>query len=178
MQGLTESGRDQFELGQPHPWPLRDQSCDPPCCGSLVAIPARRGYLVEGGAVYVFHPTGAALVDFVEAFVGVGWRLRQSLVWVKDALVLGHADYHHRHEAILYGFKSAPGAGRLGRGGRGWYGDNRQDSVLELPRPRAARDHPTTKPPELLARLLRNSTRRGELVLDPFAGSGLDLGGV
>ena len=37
-----------------------------------------------------------------------GWRLRQTLVWVKDAIVLGHADYHYRHEPILYGYK--PGA--------------------------------------------------------------------
>jgi DNA modification methylase len=89
--------------------------------------------------------------------------------------VLGHADYHFQHESILYGYKPLLGAGRLGRGGAGWYGDNRQVSLLEVPRPRAAREHPTMKPPELLARMLRNSSPRGGVVLDPFAGSGSTL---
>jgi len=131
---------------------------------------------VAGGAgVYVFHPTGSLLPVFVDAFVGAGWELRQTLVWAKDAMVLGHADYHHQHESILYGYKPLEGRGRLGRGGRGWHGDNRQVSVFEVPRPRAAREHPTTKPPELLARMIRNSTRRGDVVVDPFAGSGSTL---
>jgi DNA modification methylase len=128
--------------------------------------------LLEGASVYVFHPTGAVFPVFVDAFLGVGWQLRQSLVWVKDAMVLGHADYHFQHESILYGAKPASTPGRWGRGGAGWYGDNRQVSVFDLPRPRAARDHPTMKPTELIARMLRNSTRRRDLVLDPFAGSG------
>ncbi len=102
-----------------------------------------------------------------------GWRLRQTLVWVKDAFVLGRSDWHYRHEPIYYGHK--PGAGRIGRGARGWFGDNAQDSVLEVPRPRASGEHPTMKPPELIERCLSNSTRRRDLVLDPFAGSGSTL---
>ncbi len=94
-------------------------------------------------------------------------------MWVKDAFVLGRSDWHYRHEPIYYGHK--PGAGRIGRGARGWFGDNAEDSVLEVPRPRASREHPTAKPPELVERCLRNSTRRGDLVLDPFGGSGSTL---
>jgi site-specific DNA-methyltransferase (adenine-specific) len=156
---------------------LRIRNDDRAGLGELVpaAFRVADAQLCAGAAVYVFHPTGAALGVFVEAFLGAGWQLRQSLVWVKDAMVLGHADYHYRHESILYGFTASPGSGRRGRGGDGWYGDNSQDSVIELPRPRAAREHPTMKPPELLARLLRNSTRRGDLVFDPFAGSGSTL---
>ena len=129
--------------------------------------------LAPGAPLYVTHPAGPLCTVFIEAFVGQGWQLRQTLVWVKDALVLGRSDYHYRHEPILYGYKRA--AGRLGRGGTGWYGDNAQTSVFELPRPRAAREHPTMKPPELVACCLANSTRRGGLVLDPFAGSGSTL---
>ena len=102
-----------------------------------------------------------------------GWRLRQTLVWVKDCFVLGRSDYHYRHVPILYGHK--PGDGRIGRGASGWFGDNAQDSVLEVQRPRRSSEHPTMKPPELVKCCLRNSTRRGELVLDPFAGSGSTL---
>jgi len=129
--------------------------------------------LAPGAAVYVAHQAGPHAALFMRAFTSAGWEIRQGLVWVKDSMVLGHGDYHYRHEPILYGYKPAPG--RLGRGGAGWFGDNSQQSVFELPRPRVSRDHPTMKPPELIAGALRNSTRRGALVLDPFAGSGSTL---
>ncbi len=134
------------------------------------AFAAIDGALSPGAAVYVAHPAGPQSVTFLCAFCTQGWSLRQTLVWVKDSLVLGHADYHFRHEPILYGYK--PAGGRRGRGGEGWYGDNGQSSVLEIPRPRAAREHPTMKPVELVEIALRNSSRRRDLVLDPFAGSG------
>ncbi len=112
-------------------------------------------------------------VVFLQAFSEQGWRLHQTLVWVKDAMVLGHADYHYRHEPIAYGY--AGGAGRWGRGAKGWYGGNGEDSVIEVGRPRASPEHPTAKPVELIRRCLHNSSRRGDLVLDPFAGSGSTL---
>jgi len=129
--------------------------------------------LCAGARLYVAHPAGALSLVFGNCFLAQGWTLRQTLVWVKDAFVLGRSDYHYRHEPILYGHK--PGEGRIGRGARGWHGDNAQDSVLEVPRPRASFEHPTMKPPELVERCLANSTRRGQLVLDPFAGSGSTL---
>ena len=129
--------------------------------------------LAPGARLYVAHPAGELSLIFGRCLVAQGWRLRQTLVWVKDPFVLGRSDYHYRHEPILYGHK--PGRGRIGRGARGWFGDNAQDSVLEVARPRASREHPTIKPPELVERCLRNSTRRGDLVLDPFAGSGSTL---
>ena len=129
--------------------------------------------LAEGAALYVAHPAGAASVLFLQAFLAQGWRLHQSLVWVKDQMVLGHADYHYRHEPIAYGY--APGSGRRGRGAEGWYGGNGESSVLEVPRPRASSTHPTMKPVELIRRCLKNSSKPGERVLDPFCGSGSTL---
>ncbi len=134
---------------------------------------AADGVLSPGARLYLAHPAGELALTFGQCFLAQGWKLRQTLVWVKDAFVLGRSNYHYRHEPILYGHK--PGDGRIGRGAKGWFGDNAQDSVLEVPRPRASREHPTAKPPELVERCLRNSTRRGELVLDPFAGSGSTL---
>ena len=131
------------------------------------------GALTPGARIYLCHPTGRNAFPFAQAFCEVGWRLHQSLVWVKDRMVLGHADYHHRHEGILYGYK--PGPGRWGRGAQGWYGGNDQDSVLEVPRPAASRDHPTAKPVELIRRCLTNSSQPNGAVLDPFSGSGSSL---
>jgi DNA modification methylase len=121
-------------------------------------------------AVYVCHPAGALQVTFLEAFIAQGWQLRHTLVWVKDQMVLGHGDYHYRHEPIAFGY--APGPGKRGRGGRGWYGGNDQDSVLEVPRPAASTEHPTMKPVELIRRCLANSCPPEGAVLDPFSGSG------
>jgi DNA modification methylase len=130
---------------------------------------ADRG-LRPGAALYVAHPAGVSSVVFANAFLAQGWELRQTLVWVKDQMVLGHADYHYRHEPLLYGCK--PGPGRWGRGARGWYGGNAQTSVFEIPRPRVSREHPTAKPVELVRRCLANSSAPGMRVLDPFLGSG------
>ena len=85
---------------------------------------------------------------------------------MKDAFVLGHCDYHYRHEPILYGWKGKR---------RRWYGDRSRDSVFEVARPRRSDEHPTAKPVALIAEHLRNSTTLGSLGLDLFAGSGSTL---
>ncbi len=139
------------------------------------AFSLAHGMLIPGAAVYSCAPAGPLMADFIGAFTASGFSLRQTLVWVKDSMVLGRSDYHYRHEPILYGFKPTQGGGRLGRGGERWHGDSRQTSVLEVDRPRASRTHPTMKPPELIEIMLANSTRRGAVIVDPFAGSGSTL---
>jgi len=135
---------------------------------------ARAGEVLrEGAPLYVFHPAGEFSVVFAKAFLAQGWELRQTLIWKKDRFVLGHGDYHYEHEPILYGYTPAPS--RRGRGAGGFYGGNGQSSVLEVPRPAASREHPTAKPVELIRRLVSNSSRRGQVVLDPFGGSGSTL---
>lgn len=137
-----------------------------------------------GAPVYVAH-ADAARTEFQKALEDAGVRFRQTLIWVKDSLVLSHADYQYRSEPVMegvfdpgedwepvgYGFTPG-GAGRLGRGGPHWFGDNKQTTVFEIPRPKASRAHPTMKPVELIERMLHNSCPPGGLVFDPFAGSG------
>jgi len=137
---------------------------------------AADGVLAPCARVYVCAPAGLLGVTFAAAFTAAGWRLHQQLVWVKNAIVLGRSDYHYQHEQILYGHTAGPG--RPGRGrhqGSRWYGDNRQASVFFVDKPAASRVHPTMKPVELVEAQLRNSSRRGDTVLDPFAGSGSTL---
>jgi len=131
----------------------------------------------EGGApFYCTGPAGPRSLTFRLALIEAGWSLHQELVWAKDSMVLGHSDYHYKHEPIFYGY--APGKGRSGRGkheGSRWYGDNAQVSVLAFDRPKRSTEHPTMKPVELIARCLTNSTPPGGTVLDPFVGSGSTL---
>lgn len=129
--------------------------------------------LAPGAPVYVFHPSGPLALVFYQAFLECGWDLRQGLVWDKGQFVLGRGDHHLEHESIAFGYKRGPG--RLGRGGVGWFGGNNQSSVFRVQRPRCSPEHPTTKPVELVAIGVRNSSRPGGLVLDPFGGSGTTL---
>jgi DNA methylase len=122
--------------------------------------------LAEGAPIYVAHPAGPLSLEFGRAFLEAGWHLHQTLVWVKDSIVLGHSDYHYQHEPILYGWKG---------GNRRWYGGRDKSSVIEIPRPKASELHPTMKPPELVAHCLRNSSRIGDLGYEPFCGSGTTL---
>lgn len=144
-----------------------------------------------GAPVYVSYAMVEG-VAFELALRAVGVDVRQHLVWVKPSLVLGRADYHYRHEPILegttpegeseptthegvaYGFTGG-GAGRLGRGGPNWHGDDRQTTVFEISKPKRNAEHPTMKPVELVLAMLANSCPRGGLVLDLFGGSGTTL---
>jgi DNA modification methylase len=132
--------------------------------------------LSPGTPFYLAHPAGALALVFEAAIDRSPLTVHEGLVWVKNSLVLGHSDYHYRHEPIAYGFNEGPG--RSGRGrhaGSRWYGDNAQTSVLEFDRPTRSEQHPTTKPVALVAHCLKNSTPRGGLVLDLFCGSGTTL---
>ncbi len=127
-----------------------------------------------GAPVYVAGPAGPLHRQFVEAFEGAGWSLRQTLVWVKDVFVLGRSDYHYQHEPILYGYLPG-GTGRRGRGGKEWFGGNDQSSVLVHDRPKVSTLHPTSKPVALVVQCINNSCRPGGVVLEPFGGSGSTL---
>jgi len=126
------------------------------------------GHLVDGAPAYCFSPSGPQAEVFMHSF-GKAFRMRQTLIWVKNSIVLGHSDYMYQHEIVLLGYA---GIKSRGRGRSGWYGGDNQSSVIEVPKPRRSDEHPTAKPLALIRRLLENSTRRGQLVLDPFAGSG------
>jgi len=155
---------------------LRIRNDDPETSDDVIAGAFRLAPLAPSAPFYVSAPAGPRSAAFRAAIAAVGWRLHQELVWVKGTIVLGHSDYQYGHEPILYGY--TPGSGRPGRGrhpGSHWYGDNGESSVLEYPKPAANRDHPTAKPVALVAHCLRNSTRPGDLVYEPFAGSGSTL---
>lgn len=140
------------------------------------AFAAADRHLQAAARFYIAAPAGPRHLDFLTAITQTGWTIHQTLVWVKDTLVLGHADHHYKHEPIIYGWK--PGGGRVGRGSQPtsrWYGDNRQTTVFEHPRPNRSSDHPTIKPVALITTQLTNSSRPNDAILDPFAGSGSTL---
>lgn len=157
-------------------------------------------HLKPGAATYIAH-ADANRVVFETTARAAGFLIRQNLIWVKNTIALGHNDYHYRHEPILeaeappkptkqakppapaedlthepilYGFNKG-GSGRLGRGGKRWYGTDNRTTVFEIPKPAASREHPTMKPVALILAMLANSARPGHLIADPFGGSGSTL---
>lgn len=151
------------------------------------------GVLKRGAPVYVAH-ADTERITFETSLRESGFLVRQNLIWVKNTMVLGHSDYHYKHEPILegelpeeevaaegkghepllYGFVEG-GAGRLGRGGPKWKGPNNATTVFEFPKPAASVKHPTMKPVNLILAMMANSLRYGGMVYDPFAGSGSTL---
>ncbi len=121
-------------------------------------------YCRPGAGVYASVPGGPLLVRFITALEEAGFAFKSTLVWVKNQFVIGMSDYHFRHELILYGW--------LRNGAHFWNGGRSQDSVFEVDRPRVSDLHPTSKPIALLVRMIANSSRPGELIYDPFCGSG------
>ena len=57
-------------------------------------------FLQPGAPVYVAHADTKRIV-FEESMLRAGFVVRQNLVWVKNTLVVGHSDYHYKHEPIL-----------------------------------------------------------------------------
>lgn len=118
----------------------------------------------NGAVFYIWHADTEGL-NFRIALDRVGdMKLAETLIWVKSRLVFGRQDYHWRHEPCLYGWKT--GAGHK------WYSDRSQTTILEYDKPLKNVEHPTMKPVPMLSYLLGNSTKKGDLVLDTFGGSG------
>ena len=127
------------------------------------ALSAAIPHAMPGAALYATVPSGENLPLFTTAMNNSGFRFKHSLVWVKSSAVFGRTDYHYRHETILYGW--SPGAH--------YFTEKRtNDSVFEVDRPANSKDHPTMKPVALIVPMIENSSEPGEIVYDPFSGSG------
>ena len=118
------------------------------------------------GAIYVAM-SSSELDTLQAAFRAVGGHWSTFIIWAKNTFTLGRADYQRQYEPILYGWPE--GAERH------WCGDRDQGDVWQIKKPQKNDLHPTMKPVELVERAIRNSSRAGDVVLDPFGGSGTTL---
>jgi DNA modification methylase len=118
------------------------------------------------GAVYICM-SSSELHTLQAAFKAAGGHWSTFVIWAKDRFTLGRSDYQRQYEPILYGWPEGVK--------RRWCGDRDQGDVWLIDRPSKNDLHPTMKPVALVERALRNSSRVGDLVLDPFGGSGTTL---
>jgi DNA modification methylase len=121
-----------------------------------------------GGAWYVTAPPGPLHLVFGGVLNRFG-IIHQTIQWVKNNATFSPlgTDYHWEHEPIYYGWK--PG------GAHRYYGGRKQTTVWRIDRPAKSPDHPTMKPVELVTRAIQNSTLPGQIVYDPFNGSGTTI---
>jgi len=155
---------------------------------------ATNSYTKNGGAWYVWF-SDAEGINFRKALVDSGVLLKQTLIWVKNNIVLGRQDYQNKHESCLYGWKA--GAGHYFIDDRTkttviedkvdykklnkkqlidmfleMTSDKRPLDIIYCDKPFRSELHPTMKPIKLLAPLIENSSKVGQLVADGFLGSG------
>lgn len=120
-----------------------------------------------GASIYITGPSGNLIGAFISSFENSPFYFHQTLIWVKNNHVLGSQDYHYRHEHVFYG--------RMHNGPHYWCGSRSLDSVIEIDMPRSSKLHPTMKPVALFEFFIKNSSRVGEIIGDPTAGSGTTL---
>ena len=119
-----------------------------------------------GATFYIWHADSEGY-NFRGACHDIEWKVRQCLIWVKNVMVMGRQDYQWKHEPCLYGWKEGAG--------HNWYSDRKQTTLLEFDRPSRSELHPTMKPVPLFDYQIRNSSKKGDAVLDLFGGSGTTM---
>ena len=119
-----------------------------------------------GATFYIWHADSEGY-NFRGACHDIQWKVRQCLIWAKNVMVMGRQDYQWKHEPCLYGWKE--GAAHH------WYSDRTQTTLLEFDRPTRSKEHPTMKPVPLFDYQIKNSSKKGDAVLDLFGGSGTTI---
>lgn len=126
-------------------------------------LKAAKPRLKSKNAFYIFSGD-SKLRELLNALHDTAYTKSGLLIWVKNHAVVGRRDYNPQHELIVYGW----------RGTHAYFG-NKDKTALFYPKPAKSKLHPTMKPPALLRRLIYHSTKPGDIILDPFLGSGSTL---
>lgn len=116
--------------------------------------------LCDGGSAIVFTDW-RMVTALAPALESTGLQFRNLLVWDKGQSGLGNG-FRPQHELMLHLVKGKP-----------IFYSKSGSNVLKTSRVHwQAKQHPTEKPTELLTQLLQVITQKGDVVLDPFFGSG------
>lgn len=118
------------------------------------------------GATYICMSC-AELPALQSAFIKAGGHWSTFLIWAKNSFTIGRSDYQRQYEPILYGWREGTT--------RHWCGARDQGDIWFFDKPARNDIHPTMKPVPLAMQAIRNSSNKGDLILDPFMGSGTTL---
>ena len=154
--------------------------------------------LKPGAANYVFFACKEAR-NFIDAYIQAGFLYKQLLIWVKNTITLTRSDYQWQHEPCIYGWKDGaphyftddrtlrtvvdewPDFDQMDKAAlrdfckRVFDKDALATDIVREDKPTRNAEHPTMKPIPLVGRFVRNSSQRGQSVIDLFGGSGSTL---
>lgn len=120
-------------------------------------------HLAEYNSYYIFN-SDRMIFSLKDGLTQEGFKMSQLLIWMKNQAVMGRLDYLPIHELIAYGWK-----------GKHKFRKSKDKTALFYPKPQKSKLHPTMKPVGLLRRLILNSSNTGDIIYDPFGGSGSTL---
>ena len=128
------------------------------------ALKELRRVAKDDAAFYIFYADGDSAV--LSAVLSAGLEIRNNLIWNKNQAQFGalSAQYKNKHEPFLYCHKK-------GKSPR-WFGPTNEVTVWDIPRSVSNDFHPTQKPVGLIGRAIKNSSKEGDVVFDPFMGGG------
>lgn len=146
---------------------------------------ARTKEATKTGGVFYICSGFQSYVPFLYAMRANAIHFAGPIIWVKNTLGMGMNDYRHKHEMIVK-VKNEKPSKRVAKaltilygwnGGKHYFSDTREESdVWTINRvANNGMQHPTQKPIALINRALKNSSKRGDVILDLFGGSGATL---
>jgi DNA modification methylase len=123
--------------------------------------------LFPGSVAYVWH-AGSHALEVAVSLQAAGFLIRTQIIWGKNQLVISRGHYHPQHEPCWYAVREGDTAG--------WTGGRKQSTLWSIAKPQKSETgHSTQKPVECMARPIRNNSRAGDLVYEPFSGSGTTI---
>ena len=130
--------------------------------------------LFKGDVAYVWHAV-KGISQTEQDLEKAGFIMRNLIVWKKSTFVFGRGSYHQQFESCWY-------AVRKGKKSR-WCGDRTQSTVWDIQNASGAgranleekTPHSTEKPLECMRKPIRNHGTKGDIIFDPFVGSGTTM---
>ena len=140
-------------------------------CGEKLWRPAFQNAAdnsADYAAIYVTMPQGGTHMMMMMMMMRGSWQVKHELMWLKNTptFSMGRLDYDYKHEPICYGWKKSH---------RFFGNGDFTKSVWEFDKPVQSKLHPTMKPVALVENALKNSSQKGEVIMDLFGGSGTTM---
>jgi len=161
--GMVQSGQRKARFGQ-----IKNDEMSDEDFGVFLSDVFSNAYVsIKAGASYYVFGRRESTINFNRALEEKGFYIAQWVIWKKENFNISRLSFHPSHEIISYGWKK--------EAAHAWYGGRSQRDVIDASREIGSSVHPTQKPVELLSKLIINSSKEGDLILDLFGGSGSTL---
>jgi DNA modification methylase len=131
----------------------------------------------NGNVMYVWHAVRYSKETAI-SIEKCGFELFYLIIWNKDLAVFGRGDYHHKHEPCWYAVKKGKN--------HNWQGSRKEKTVWEIPTIHSFKEgknakewdlvgHANQKPVQCMQKPIENNSKSGDIIYDPFLGSGTTI---